>query len=83
MISPSGMTFYTGDTFSAWRGSALIGGLSARALVRVTVDGAQVREEERVPLGVRIRDVEQAPDGTVYLLTDQDDGHVLRLKPLD
>ena len=61
VISPSGMTFYTGDTFSAWRGSALIGGLSARALVRVTVDGAQVREEERVPLGVRIRDVEQAP----------------------
>jgi glucose/arabinose dehydrogenase len=51
--------------------------------VRVTVDGAQVREEERVPLGARIRDVEQAPDGTVYILTDQDNGDVWRLKPLD
>ena len=62
---------------------ALIGGLSAQALVRVTVDGAQAREEERVPLRARIRDVEQAADGTVYVLTDQDDGDVWRLKPLD
>jgi aldose sugar dehydrogenase len=76
------MVFYTGDLFPAWRGSALIGGLSAQALVRVSFDGGQAREAERVSLDARIRDVAQAPDGIIYVLTDAADGHVRRLRPV-
>lgn len=79
VISPSGMAFYTGDMFPAWQGSALIGGLSAQGVVRVTFDGPEVAEAERIPLNARIRDVEQAPDGSVYVLTDQNNGNVWRL----
>ena len=82
VISPSGMAFYTGDVFSEWRGSALIGGLSDHGLVRVEIDGQTVASEERIPLNTRIRDVEQGPDGFVYVLTDEDDGNVWRLTPL-
>jgi aldose sugar dehydrogenase len=81
VISPSGMSFYTGDMFPAWRGNLLIGGLSAQALVRLTLDGQRVTGEERIPLGARIRDVRQGPDGAVYALTDQPDGEILRLTP--
>ncbi len=82
VISPSGMIFYTGDVFPEWRGNAMIGGLSAHDLVRVELDGELVTGEERIPLGVRIRDVEQGPDGFIYVLTDEDDGNVWRLTPL-
>lgn len=78
-ISPSGMAFYTGEMFPNWRGSALIGGLSSRGLVRVSINGEQAKEVERISLGARIRDVEQGPDGAVYVLTDQDNGKVWRL----
>jgi aldose sugar dehydrogenase len=83
VISPSGMIFYTGDMFPEWRGSALIGSLSQRAVVRVTLDGANVVDEEIIGLGARIRDVQQAPDGAVYVLTDQRDGKVWRLTRAD
>jgi glucose/arabinose dehydrogenase len=79
VISPSGMTFYTGNAIPAWQGNLLIGGLSSEVLVRLTLDGEAVKAEERIPMGARIRDVVQAPDGSVYLLTDEDDGKVLRL----
>jgi glucose/arabinose dehydrogenase len=78
-ISPSGMAFYTGEMFPNWRGSALIGGLSSRGLVRVRINGEQAKEVERIPLGARIRDVEQGPDGAVYVLTDRKNGNVWRL----
>ena len=81
VISPSGMVFYTGDLFPAWRGNVLIGSLTRRALVRLAVDRSRIAGEEIIPLGVRIRDVEQGPDGAVYLLTDQQDGKLLRLRP--
>src|SRR5690606_29821733 len=81
VISPSGMVFYDGDLFAAWQGSVLIGGLSSEALIRLTLDGERVADEERLDFGVRIRDVEQAPDGSVYLLTDERNGDVLRLTP--
>jgi glucose/arabinose dehydrogenase len=79
VISPSGMAFYTGDVFPTWQGSALIGGLSSQALIRVRVDGDQAAEEERLDMGRRIRDVIQAPDGAVLLLSDGADGELLRL----
>jgi glucose/arabinose dehydrogenase len=81
VIAPSGMAFYTGEAFPEWQGSILIGGLMAHGIVRVMLDGGEVAGEERIPLGARIRDVEQAPDGTVYVLTDQSEGDVWRLSP--
>jgi glucose/arabinose dehydrogenase len=83
-ISPSGMVFYTGEDFPAWRGSLFLGGLSARALVRLELDGTKVVHEERLleDLGQRIRDVRQGPDGRLYLLTDAVDGALLRLNPV-
>lgn len=82
-ISPSGMIFYTGDTYPEWQQDALIGGLTSTGLVRVDVNEKQAEEVERIPLGARIRDVEQAPDGSVYVLTDEDNGKILRLAKLE
>ncbi|PWC85192.1 hypothetical protein TSH100_15845 [Azospirillum sp. TSH100] len=82
VISPSGMVFYTGGLFRDWRGSALIGGLSAKGLVRVAIDGTGAKEVERIPLDARIRDVAQGPDDALYVITDATDGAVLRLAPV-
>lgn len=78
-ISPSGMIFYTGSMFPAWQNNALIGGLTSTGIVRVQINGEQAQEVERIPLAVRTRDVEQAPDGSIYVLTDYNDGKILRL----
>ena len=79
VISPSGITFYTADAIPGWKGNLLIGGLSSEAIIRLTLDGEKVSAEERIPMGARIRDVAQGPDGAVYALTDESDGKVLRL----
>ena len=79
VISPSGITFYTADAIPGWKGNLLIGGLSSEAIIRLTLDGEKVSAEERIPMGARIRDVVQGPDGAVYALTDESDGKVLRL----
>jgi glucose/arabinose dehydrogenase len=79
VISPSGITFYTGDAIPAWKGNLLIGALSGQAIVRLTLDGEKVVGEERIPMGTRIRDVVQGPDGAVYALTDESNGEILRL----
>jgi aldose sugar dehydrogenase len=82
-IAPSGMAFYTGDRFAGWRGNLFVGALKYRLLVRLELDGARVVAEERMlqDLDERIRDVRQGPDGLIYLLTDSDDGRILRLEP--
>jgi glucose/arabinose dehydrogenase len=85
-IAPSGMVFYTGNLFPAWRGNLLIGGLAARALVRLVVDGqGKVTGEERLLRDMqpreRIRDVAQGPDGAIYLATDNTKGRILRVAP--
>ena len=82
VISPAGMTFYDGDAFSDWKGCVMIGGLSAHDLVVVKLDGDTVDQEWRVPLPDRIRDVEVAPDGSIYVLVDKRDGFVWQMKPL-
>lgn len=84
-IAPSGMAFYTGDKFPAWRGSILIGALSGRLVSRLELNGARVTGEERMLQGLseRIRDVRQGPDGLVYLLTDSAQGRLLRVRPAD
>ncbi|ASY66807.1 PQQ-dependent oxidoreductase, gdhB family (plasmid) [Sinorhizobium sojae CCBAU 05684] len=83
VISPSGMTFYTGDMFPDWKGDLLIGGLSAEGIVRVETNAQEVTGEEVLSLGVRIRDVLQASDGAVLALTDEPSGKILRLTPAE
>ena len=82
-IAPSGMAFYTGDAFPAWRGNLFVGALRGQLLVRLELDGERVVREERLLEGVlgRIRDVRVGPDGLIYLLTDSDDGRLVRLEP--
>ncbi|MGH6771084.1 MAG: PQQ-dependent sugar dehydrogenase [Xanthobacteraceae bacterium] len=82
-IAPSGMAFYTGKLFPAWRGNLFVGALAAGLLVRLEVSGEKVGREERVlqNLRERIRDVRQGPDGALYLLTDNSPGRVLRVSP--
>ena len=89
-IAPTGLTFYTGDRFPAWKGNLFIG--SARrgevpgtgGLERVVFNdqlGELRRETLLTPLHQRIRDVRQGPDGLLYVLTDEDDGALLRIEP--
>lgn len=80
-ISPSGLIFYTGAMFAPWKDNILIAGLGASALIRLKLDGGKVVDEERIDLGARIRDVEQASDGSIYLATDDSDGSIWRLRP--
>ena len=82
-IGPSGLVFYTGDAYPGWQGSVFVGGLAIPMLARLELADGKVVHEERLleDLGERIRDVRQGPDGLLYLLTDSDDGRVLRLKP--
>ncbi len=84
-IAPSGMAFYTGDKFPAWRGSILVGALKSKLVSRLETNGNKVTGEERMlqNLGERIRDVRQGPDGLVYLLTDSQQGRILRMKPAE
>lgn len=81
VISPSGLVFYTGEAFPAWRGNMLIGALTAPGIVRLELDGNEVRGEHRIELGQQIRDVEQGPEGAVYALTHAEEGRILRLTP--
>jgi glucose/arabinose dehydrogenase len=81
VISPSGMIFYTGAKFPGWKGNLLIAGLSSESLTRLTIQGGKVTGEERIDMGERIRDVEQGPDGSIYVVTDEGDGKVWRLRP--
>ena len=86
VIAPSGMMFYTGNLFPQWKGSLFIGGMVTKNLVRLDVKGDRVVSEERLlkdlqPEAERIRDVEQGPDGSIYLLTDNAKGRVLRIVP--
>ena len=85
VIAPSGMVFYTGDLFPAWKGNLFIGGLETRNLVRLTINGERVTGEERLLTDLqpreRIRDVRQGPDGALYVVTDNPKGRVLKLVP--
>ncbi len=82
-IAPSGMAFVTSDRYPDWKGDMLVGALAGQHLARVDLDGGTVVGEEKLltDLGERIRDVRQGPDGYVYVLTDSDDGRLLRLQP--
>jgi glucose/arabinose dehydrogenase len=82
-IAPSGMAFYTGSLFPAWKGSLFNGALKFELLSRLDLkDGKPIKEERLLKgIGARIRDVRQGPDGALYLLTDEEDGRILRITP--
>ena len=81
-IAPSGMAFLTSERYPGWQGSLFVGALRAQCLVRLALDGRKVAREERLltTFFERIRDVRQGPDGWLYLLTDNEDGRVVRLE---
>jgi glucose/arabinose dehydrogenase len=82
VIAPSGMAFSTGDLFPAWKGSLFVSGLAANHVARLTLDGERVIGEERLLADrARFRDVRVGPDGAIYLLTDEDNGELLKLVP--
>lgn len=83
-ISPGGLMIYSGDLFKEWKGSAFLGGLGAKALVRVTLNGENAAKADQWDMGARIREVEQGPDGAIWLLEDQrgdSQGRLLKLTP--
>jgi glucose/arabinose dehydrogenase len=90
-ISPSGLIFYTGDRFKGWKNSAFLGALSPGGLWRVSFNQPQQAEKREVllaSLGLRIRDVQQGPDGNLYIATERGtagarpDGTVMRIEPV-
>lgn len=82
VISPGGLLYYSGNLFPAWKGSLFIGGLSSKALVRVRLDGDNAAKADQWDMGARIRDVDQGPDGALWLLEDGADGSQGRLLKL-
>jgi len=74
VISPSSLMFYSGSEFPQWRGDAFIGGLSSQSIVRIEFDGDNAREAERTAMGMRIRAIEQGPDGAIWILEDEREG---------
>lgn len=84
--SPSGMIVYTGDLFPAWRGDILFGALSAGGIERVDLESGEVAGTEFIPLNTRIREIEQGPDGAIWVLTNTKEpgpGALWRLEPLE
>ncbi|WP_030007210.1 PQQ-dependent sugar dehydrogenase [Picosynechococcus sp. NKBG042902] len=81
-IAPSGLAIYTGDRLLDWQGNLFAGGLVSRDIRRLEVDErGNVIAESRIPIGQRVRDVRQGPDGYLYVLTDANSGQLLRLAP--
>ncbi len=83
VIAPSGAQWVSGDAFPAWRGNLLIGGMRSQALVRLVVEGNRVVGEEHLltDRGKRIRDVRQAADGALYVVTDESNGELWKITP--
>jgi glucose/arabinose dehydrogenase len=83
-VSPAGLMIYSGRMFRGWRGNAFLGALSGQALIRVELSGNTAREAQRWPMAARIREVEEGPDGSIYVLEDErggSGGRLLRLTP--
>jgi aldose sugar dehydrogenase len=81
VLAPGGLMFYSGEMFPKWKGSAFTGGLVSRALHRIDVRGATATPAEHWPVGFRVRDVAQAPDGALWLIEDDREGGLYRLTP--
>jgi glucose/arabinose dehydrogenase len=81
IIAPGGMIQYTGDRFVGWKGDFVLAALVGQGLVRVRVSGNTATEVGRIGLGARIREVEQGPDGAIWVLEDGPSGRLLKLQP--
>lgn len=84
VISPGGLMVYSGKLWPEWKGDLFIGGLSSKALVRVDVDGTNARKGDQWPMGERIREPEEGPDGAIWVLEDGQrgaQGRLLKLTP--
>ncbi len=81
IIAPGSLTFYKGAMFPQWNGSALMGGMATKTLNRIIVDGATAKPAERWDVGHRIRDVEVAPDGSLWMLEDSTTGGLFHVTP--
>jgi len=79
--APSGLLFYTGEAFPEWQGDLFSGGLQGEQVRRIILDGESVIGEEKIPIGRRVRDVKQGPDGYIYVLTAHDEGELIRIIP--
>jgi glucose/arabinose dehydrogenase len=84
-IAPGDLIIYSGDTFEAWQGNALIAGLAPRAIIRVELsEDGSAREVERYAMDARIRALEEGPDGAIWVLEDErndEGGRLLKLTP--
>ena len=80
-IAPGGMVVYTGSAFPDWTNSALIAGLKSRAIIRVDISGEKAQEVDRYDMGARIRELEQGPNGNLWVLEDRDGARLLKLSP--
>ena len=81
VIAPGSLMFYTGNLFPQWKGSAFAGGLGSASLNRIIVEGATAKPAEKWAMGFRVRDVEQGPDGALWLLEDAASGGLYRITP--
>jgi glucose/arabinose dehydrogenase len=82
VIAPGSLTFYNGAMFSQWKGSALIGGMGTQSLNRITFDGkGGATAAERWSVNKRVRDVEVAPDGAIWIAEDANPGGLYRVTP--
>lgn len=81
VIAPGNLMFYSGKLFPQWQGSAFASGLASKSLTRIIVDGANAKPAERWDMSFRVRDVEQAPDGALWLLEDSRTGGLYKLTP--
>ena len=81
VIAPAGFVIYSGNLFPWYRGKGFVGGLASQALIEIEFNGTQAREVRRYPMGRRIREVEQGPDGALWLLEDGGGGRLLKLTP--
>ncbi len=84
MIAPGDFIFYSGPLFPQWKGQLLIASFTLPGVVRVRIDGEKAVEEARYPLDNRIREIQETPGGTIWLLEDgpaPESGHLLKLVP--
>ncbi len=82
-IAPSGFFFYTGTKFNHWIGDAFIGGLRSKALIRINFSKSGISESERYSWGSRVREVEQGPEGSIWVLEDPPFGRLIKFDTLD
>jgi glucose/arabinose dehydrogenase len=82
-IAPAGIAFYSGKLIPGWRDNLFVAALAGKHVARLVLNGNRVVGEERLllDLDARIRDVHEGPDGALYVMTDRDEGRILRLVP--